>query len=135
MAVPSVIGYTYFVNVVDRVHGYRLSHEDASILKKLVLNKKFGESSRQVYFYYPNDQASNILASNISRVGYYNYGCQTAITDAAYGDAKSYVAAMKSCSEVDSITIVTSTEGHSLFTEALRNNNINASDVKFILTR
>lgn len=134
MAVPSVIGYTYFVNIVNRVHGYQLSHQDASILKDSVFDKHFGKLTEQYYFYYPNSLPSSILASNIARVGYHNEGCQSAITNAAYGDASAYSGAIKTCKNIDTITLVTDKSGQEMLKRALMHDNIDVSRVKFTLT-
>jgi hypothetical protein len=134
MTVPSVIGYTYFVNIVNRVHGYQLSHQDARILEGSVFNKRFGELSKQYYFYYPNSLPSSILASNIARVGYFNEGCQSAITNAAYGDASVYSAAIKTCKDTSTITLVTDKAGEALLKRALLQDKVNISNIHFTLT-
>jgi len=134
MAVPSVIGYTYFVNTVDRVHGYQLSHETATILERSVLSVKFNSTNERYYFYYPDDQASSIFATYLSRVTHFNDTCEALMTSASYGNAKTYSTTIKKCGHTDSINFITDKAGRTDLKNSLTKSKLEGSNINFILT-
>lgn len=135
MAIPSVIGYTYYVNIINRVHHYTLESQDVQVLAQDVLNKQFGKATTRAYFFYPESRPRNIVGSNISRIGFHNSPCDSTLTSDAYQGLEKFARDIQTCAiKLPTIIIYTDSPGSQQLKEAIPQSYFDKKEVVLVPT-
>lgn len=123
MSVPSIFGYNYFVSTMNYARDFVIEHKVIKLINDDVLNKKYGENPKRIYFSYADNKPLSILASNIARIGYHNSQCDnTLTTSAGYGGPKEFAKKIVDCThEIQDVTIYTDMVGKKVIKSVLTN--------------
>lgn len=60
--VPTIIGFQYFSNTVQRSYQYTINHQEASIIEN-ILDRRFGTQDYRAYFYIKNSTPQSIIST------------------------------------------------------------------------
>jgi hypothetical protein len=113
MSIPSIIGFNYFSNILNRAQDYVITDNIAASLKNQVLNSPFKINNPRTFYYYPENSAYSILASSIARLPYSSKYCDNSIFQGIYiNDLTTVNKSLEKCiNELPPITIITNRAG------------------------
>jgi hypothetical protein len=135
MAIPGVVGYSYYANIVTRTHHYTLESQDAQVLAQDVLNKQYGKAATRAYFFYPESRPRNIVGSNISRIGFYNTPCDSTLTSDAYEVMEKFTRDIQKCAaKLPTIIIYTDSLGSQQLKQTIPQSYFDKKEVILIPT-
>ena len=83
ISIPSLIGYDYVYNTINRAHAYVLTSAEATLLDTSLSNPSSNTNDRILYMF-PGQPSRNILASNVDKMCYKSTQCDYRLFAAVY---------------------------------------------------